>query len=109
MELRLNKIYRLRDEKEIVHMAIEATYGWKGEMCRDLVQINYNGNKREAYLTVKMIKPGVGVVVECIIELVAGINYQGKSVKNPPLFIIEKLSEKLNLQYDPLEVDRQIG
>ncbi len=109
MELKINKIYRARDGSPMVHMSIEATYGWQGEMCRDILQINYNEGKREAFLTVKMVNPGVGPVALRIIELITGINYQAGAIKNPSRFIIEQLAEKLFLQYDHDEVDKQLG
>jgi hypothetical protein len=109
MELKLNKIYRAGDDGSIVHISIEATYGWNGDMCRDMIRINYNENKREAFMTVKMLNPGVGALAARILELITGINYHAKSVKNPPRFIIEMLAEKLSLQYDPLEVDKHLS
>jgi hypothetical protein len=109
MELKLNKIYRVRDDNPLVHISIEATYGWQGKMHRDILQINYNEKKREAYLTVKMLNPGVGTVAARIIELVTGVDYQASTVKDPARFIIERLAEKLSLQYDPHEVESRLG
>jgi len=100
MELRLIKINRHGDDNTMVRMSLEADYGWNGDMCRDLIQINYNGKKREAFITVKLLNPGVGKIADRIIEIVTGIDFTSRSVKSPPLTILEALTEKLNLQYN---------
>ena len=109
MELKLNKIYRAGDDGSIVHISIEATYGWGGDMFRDAIRIYYNEKKREAFMTVKALNPGIGAVAARILELMTGTNYRAASVKNPPRFVIEMLAEKLSLQYDSHEVDKHLG
>jgi hypothetical protein len=106
MELVLSKIYRHGEDNSMVHMSIEATYGWKGDMVTDIIQINYNGKKREAFIAAKLLNPGAGKVIEKMIEVIAGINYTARSVKNPPLLILEVLAEKILLQYDEQETRR---
>jgi hypothetical protein len=109
MELTLNKIYLHGEENAMVHMSIEADYGWKGEMYKDLIQINYNGKKREAFITAKLMNPATGKILDRMIELITGSNYAGRTVKNPPRHIIEVLAEKIYLQYDEEEVRRVLS
>ena len=103
MELKLIKIYRHGEDNSMVHMSIEANYGWKDDMCKDIIQLNYNGKKREAFITVKLSNPGVGKIADRIIEIITGISYTARSVRNPPLMILEILAEKLYLQYNDQE------
>ncbi len=104
MELTLSKIQRHGEDDSTVQMSIEAEYGWKGEMYRDNVQITYNGKKREAFITTKILNPGAGMIIERLYELILGSQYASRSVKNPPLRIIEALAEKINLAYNEEEV-----
>ncbi|MBN2160443.1 MAG: hypothetical protein JW807_13700 [Spirochaetes bacterium] len=106
MELVLSKIYRHGEDNSMVHMSVEATYGWKGEMVKDTIQINYNGKKREAFITAKLLNPGVGLILEKMAEVITGVNYAGLSVTNPPLVILEVLAEKILLRYDERNVRR---
>ena len=32
-------------------------------MFRDIIQINYNGKKREAFITARVLNPGAGAVM----------------------------------------------
>lgn len=100
MELRLIKIKRHGDDNSMVRISLEADYGWKEDMCRDVIQINYNGKKREAFITVKLLHPGVGQIADRIIEIVTEVDLTARSVANPPLAILETLAEKLNLRYN---------
>jgi hypothetical protein len=109
MELKLAKIYRHGEDNSMVHLSIEATYGWKGDMRTDIIQINYNGIKREAFITVKLVSPGVGTIVARLVEIITGVNYTARSVKNPPLMILELLAEKIFLQYDEAEVRQALA
>ena len=103
MELRLIKITKHGEDNALVRMFLEADYGWKDNMCRDIIQINYNGKKREAFITVKLLHPGVGKIADRIIEIVTEIDFTARSVKSPPLVILETLAEKLYLQYNDQE------
>jgi type III secretion system FlhB-like substrate exporter len=103
MELRLIKINRHGEDNALVRISLEADYGWKEDMCKDVIQINYNGKKREAFITVKLLNPGVGKIADRIIEIVTGIDFTARSVKNPPLLILETLAEKLYLHYNDRE------
>ena len=94
------KINCYGDNCSNVYMAIKALYGWNGKQCGDIIKLNYNGLKREAFLTVKAINPGVGLVLERIIDLVKGINLHNTALDNPMKAIIEILVEKLELEYD---------
>jgi type III secretion system FlhB-like substrate exporter len=103
MELELIKINRHGEDNSMVRMSLEAHYGWKDNMCRDIIQINYNGKKREAFITVKLLHPGAGKIADRIIETVTEIDFTARSVKNPPLLILETLAEKLSLRYNDQE------
>lgn len=103
MELKLVKIYRHGDDNSMAHLSIEADYGYRGKMCRDIIQINYNGKKREAFIAVKVQNPGAGAVIERIMEALASADFASSSVKNPPLVMLEILAERLNLQYSEEE------
>jgi hypothetical protein len=100
MDLKIHKIYRHGEDNAMVYLAIETHYGYRGDMFRDILQINYNGKKRDAFITVKMRNPGIGLVIERIVEFINTMDLKADSVKNPPLEIIETLGEKLNLRYD---------
>ncbi len=99
MELKLIKINRLGEDNSMVRISLEADYGWKDEMHSDVIQITYNGKKREAFITVKLLHPGVGKIADRIIEIITEIDFAARSVKNPPLLILETLAEKLYLRY----------
>jgi len=103
MELKLGKINRFGEDNSMVRMSLEADYGWKDDMHSDIIQITYNGKKREAFLTVKLLHPGVGKIADRIIEIVAEIDFTARSVKSPPLLMLETLAEKLYLRYDEHE------
>ena len=106
MELKLVKIYRHGEDNSMVHFSIEAWYGYNEEMCKDVIQINYNGKKREAFITAKLHNRGAGAVVERIIEAVTSVDYSSPAVKNPPLMIVETLSELLNLRFNSDDANR---
>jgi hypothetical protein len=107
MELKLLKIYRHGEDNSMVHLSIEAAYGYRGEMCKDIIQINYNGKKREAFITVKVLNPGAGAVIERILEALTTVDISSPRVKNPPLLMLETLAERLNLQYN-IEEAKQV-
>jgi hypothetical protein len=109
MELILSKIQRHGEDDSMIHMSIEAEYGWKGEMYKDHIQLTYNGKKREAFITAKVLNPGAGMIVERMYELIAGTHYTSRTVKNPPLLIIEALAEKIYLKYNEEEVRRVLS
>jgi hypothetical protein len=109
MELKLVKIYRHGEDDSMTHLSIEAAYGWQGVMYRDIIQINYNGKKREAYLTVKLLNPGAGAIAERLIDIITGIDYAANRVANPPLMILEVLAEKIYLKYDEDEVRQALS
>ncbi len=106
MELTLIKVSRHGENNSAVHFSIEASYGWEGEMHREIIQLNYNGMRRELFVTVKVKNPGTGSIAERIINMLGEINYAARSVKNPPLLIIEKLAEHLTLEYNPADIDK---
>jgi hypothetical protein len=106
MELKLVKIYRHGEDNSMAHLSIEAAYGYRGAMCRDIIQINYNGKKRETFMTAKVQNPGAGAVIERMIEAITAFDYTSAKVKNPPLMILEILAERLNLQYSEEEATR---
>lgn len=100
MELKLAKIYRHGEDNAMVHISIEASYGYDGAMYKDVIQINYNGKKREAFITARLQNPGTGTVVERMIEAVTAVDYSSAGVKHPPLRILETLAERLSLRFD---------
>jgi hypothetical protein len=109
MELTLSKIQRHGEDDSMVHMSIEAEYGWKGDMYRDHIQITFNGKKREAFITAKILNPGGGMILERLYDLIAGTHYTARSVANPPLLIIEMLAEKIYMKYNEEEVHRVLS
>lgn len=109
MELTLSKIQRHGEDDSTVLMSIEAEYGWKGEMYRDNIQLTYNGRKREAFITVKILNPGSGMIIERLYELIIGSHYASRTVKNPPLQILEVLAEKIHLTYNEEEIHRALS
>lgn len=109
MEMTLSRLQRHGDDDSTIVMSIEAGYGWKGDMYKDNVQITYNGKKREAFITVKVANPGAGMISERLYELITNSHYSSRSVKNPPLHIIEVLAEKVGLSYNEEEVRRVLS
>ncbi len=108
MELKLVKSYLHGEDNSMAHLSIEAAYGYRGVMCRDTIQINYNGKKREAFIAAKVLNPGAGTVIERMIEAITAVDYSSSRVKNPPLLILETLAERLNLKYDTEEAERTL-
>ncbi|HOD14373.1 MAG TPA: hypothetical protein PK307_02890 [Spirochaetota bacterium] len=108
MELTLSKIQRHGEDDSTVLMPIEAEYGWKGDMNRDNIQLAYNGRKREAFITVKILNPGSGMIIERLYELIIGSHYASRTVKTPPLQILEVLAEKIHLTYNEEEIHRAL-
>ena len=108
MELKLVKSYRHGEDDSMAHLSIEATYGYSGEMCRDIIQINYNGKKREAFIAVRVQNFGAGTVMERIIEAMTAVDFTSPQVKNPPILILEALAERLNLRYDRGEAEKTL-
>ncbi len=84
----------------MAYLSIEASYGYRGDMCRDIIQINYNGKKRETFITARVQNPGAGEVVQRIIEALTAVDFSSSRIKNPPLMIVETLAERLNLKYN---------
>lgn len=105
MEIKLIKVSRHGENNSVVHFSIQISYGWEGEMQTEIIQLNYNGLKRELFVTVKVKNTGTGSIAERVINVLGEINYASQSVKNPPLLIIEKLAEHLSLEYDAAEVE----
>ncbi|MCP4131648.1 MAG: hypothetical protein GY754_11780 [bacterium] len=99
MNLKLKNIYPYGDDKTMLFVSIEAKYGWKGETCNDVIKINYNGKKREAFLTVKIENPGVGLLAERIIEVITTIDFKQDVTRNPVVIVIERLSDSLGMEY----------
>ena len=93
----------------MVYLSLDVNYGWEGKMCRDIIQVNYNGHKRETYFTIKLKNPGIGSVIEKLVQFITSIHIDAKNVKNPLLKVLEKLSEKFGLQYDPEEVSQALA
>lgn len=94
------KIYCYGDDCSKICMSIKVIYGWQGEMYTDIIQLNYNGLKREALLTVKALNSGVGMVVESIIDIIKSIDLSNISFKNPFKVIVERLSQKIGMNYN---------
>ncbi|HOT44765.1 MAG TPA: hypothetical protein PLM53_07285 [Spirochaetota bacterium] len=108
MELKLVKMYRHGEDDSMAHLSIEASYGYGGKMCSDIIQINYNGKKREAFIAARVLNPGAGAVIERMIEAITTVDYAAPKVKNPPLLMLEVLAERLNLRYDSDEAARAL-
>jgi len=100
MDLQLQKITRTADHPPTLRFSIEALYGWEGRTCRDLIQITYHPIKREAFLTVKIMNPGAGIIASRIIEVITAAGCFDSSIGSPPLKILETLADKLSLHYD---------
>lgn len=101
-------MYRHGGDDSMAHLPIEASYGYRGKMCSDTIQINYNGKKREAFIAASVLNPGAGAVIESMIEVIATVDYASPKVKNPPLLMLEVLAERLNLLYDSGEASRAL-
>ena len=108
MNLKLKKIHSYGKDKSLLLISIEAVYGWDNKMYGDLIKINFNLKKREAYLTVKVKNPGIALVTERIIELLAKIHISDSTLKNPPLVMIERMGEILGMEYDPKMVIKEL-
>ncbi len=109
MELKLVKIYRHGEDNSMAHLSIEAAYGYHGAMYRDIIQINYNGKKREAFITARVLNPGAGAVIERMIEALTAVDCSSTRIANPPLRILETLAERLNLAYSREEAERALS
>ncbi len=109
MELNLVKIYRHGEDSSMVHLSIEANYGYGETMYTDLVQINYNGKKREAFITVKVLNPGAGAIVARMTEAITSVNYSSPKVAVPAILILETLADRLNLHYSAGEVESALS
>ncbi len=100
MELKLKNILMNSGEKPLIRISFEITYGWKGEMYHEVVRLNYNQDKKKVYLIVEAENPGIGFVIERMIDAIGAIDSDNETMKHYPLSIIEKLSEKFNMEYD---------
>ncbi len=108
MELKLKKISQYGENGEMLQIAITVDYGYNGEMFSDLLRFTYNMRKREAYLTVRIHNPGVGSLVDQILSYITRIDFRSYSLKNPPLLVLQHLSDKFGLQYDEVKVARAL-
>ena len=108
MELKLNKINCYGDNNSMIFLSIVAEYGWEGKMCSDIIKLNYNGKKREAFLTVKIQNSGVGLIIERIIEILNDIFNKNDKKDNQIKKIIEKMSENFKFKYNRESVEDTI-
>ncbi len=100
MEIKLSKIYSFGEKNSRVFMSFKAIYGWEEGMIGDVIQLNFNGLKKEAYLTVKAKNSGSALVMKKMIDIISTINFDHHDQGQNPLHIIEKLKEHMGLEYD---------
>ena len=105
MECSVRKVYCHDDENSRVYMSLEVRYGSGGEMLREIVSLNYNGWKRRVMLTVNAVNPGIGLVIERIIDIVRDIDFVNVS-GNPFEQIIVKFEKALDLKYDRIVMQK---
>jgi len=109
MNLKLKNIHKYGKDDSMIFISIEVNYGWKGKMYGDIIKVNYNSIKRDAYITVKLKNPGVGHVIEHLVEYIATIDFKDKALINPPRIVIEKLADKFDMEYDFELVNNVLG
>lgn len=100
MRLKLLKINCRSEDISRVHMSIKARYNFEGEEFSDTIQLNYNGRSRDIYLTVKAVDPGIGLVIERVIDVVKDISTEGGEPAAHLKLVIDLLFEKLGMEYD---------
>ena len=100
MRLKLLKINCRSEDISKVHISIKAQYNFEGEEFADVIQLNYKGRSREIYLTVKAVDPGIGLVIERIIDVVKDISAGDGGPEAHLKLVIDQLSEKLGMEHD---------
>lgn len=104
MDLTLTNITFRGDNNSIIYLTLNAIYGHNSEMYNDNIKLIYNRTKRKAYLTVDAVNPGVGHIIERIIESLNRIDFDKKNLtKNSSIIevIADTLSQVNNMKYDP--------
>lgn len=104
MELSLRNIYCYGEENSNLYISMEVHYGWNEAMHADIVKLNYNGVKKQIFLTIRAKNPGMGAVIESIISSLRDID-SSEDATNTPERIIEILSQKLGMRYDHARVE----
>jgi hypothetical protein len=100
MNLILKNISTRDSEKNHIFMSVEINYGWEGEMLTGIIRINYHGEKGKVFLTVDSSNPGIGSVIDRIIESFNKIEYEIDTREHYPLAIIENLAEDFGMKYE---------
>ncbi len=100
MKLTLKNIISRDSEKNHIFMSVEINYGWGGEMLSGIIRINYQGDKGKVYLTVDSSNPGIGSVVNRMIDSLKKIEYEKNTKEHYPLAIIESLAEDFGMNYE---------
>ena len=67
MNLKLKNI-QFHEASSSIIFTIEARYGYMGMMYGDLVKLNYFLHDKSPWISGKMLNPGIGLVIERIIE-----------------------------------------
>ncbi len=101
MELKLKTVHRNTDNPVMIFASIEAHYGYEGAMYDDILRINYHCEKKEAYLTITCLNPGIGMVAERVAQFISSVMNQPRTSVDPFVNLIESMGERLLLQYDP--------
>ena len=104
MDLTLKNIAFRGDNNSIIYLTLNAIYGHNSEMYNDNIKLIYNRTKKKAYVTVDAENPGVGHIVERIIESLNKIDFNKKNLTKDSS-IIEIIADTLarvnNMKYDP--------
>lgn len=101
MDLTLKNISSRDSEKNHIIMTLEINYGWGGEMLSGIIRLNYHGEKGKVFITVDSSNPGIGSVVDRIIESLKKIEHEIDTREHYPLAIIENLAEDFSMKYKP--------
>jgi hypothetical protein len=109
MEFTLRNIYCYGEHDSNIFMSIGVLYGWSEAMHTDVIRLNYDGTKEQIFLTVKAKNPGMGIVIESIINLLKDINSRKDGSENKLELIIDILSQKLGMKYDHEKVEGTIA
>lgn len=108
MEFTLRNIYCYGEENINLFISMEVHYGWNEAMYADIVKLNYNGVKKQIFLTVRAKNPGMGSVIESIISSLRDID-SSEGATNTPERIIDILSQKMGMRYDHEKVGEVIA
>ena len=104
MDLTLKNITFRGDNNSIIYLTLNAIYGHNSEMYNDNIKLIYNRTKKKAYITVDAVNPGVGHIIERIIESLNKIDFNKKNLTKDSS-IIEVIADTLahinNMRYDP--------